>query len=325
MRAVAVSLLLLAMIVIAEATLFGTRHLQQRYRLPSSDLRQHPYRRGHTRTSECSELSISSCCTSATATSLAIPRGGQQADGRNDPDDYYYDYNSPQQDDYGGSSYNSNNSGSYDDRYAEDDYYDDRGYGNDRRRNSSRQESSPLASIQDKLQNGDRRIGLFLLGSGMVITLLGISLFFNKMLMRLGNLLCIAGVPMTIGPGRTVGYFLQPQKVRSTACLICGILLVFVGWPILGIALEIFGVLNLFGNMFPLLFMFLKQMPIIGPLLNRDKDSVGGSGGRSRRRYDDYDDGDGYGGSGYDDRYDDRYYEDGNDGGRYDDDYNRNY
>ena len=114
---------------------------------------------------------------------------------------------------------------------------------------------------------------------------------------------------MTIGPGRTVGYFFQPKKARATACLALGIVLVFIGKPLLGIILEGFGVLNLFGNMFPVAFAILKTMPVIGPLLS----GKGRPKSNSRDRYDDrYDDrgNDGYGaqGSYYDDRdyYDDR-------------------
>ena len=62
-----------------------------------------------------------------------------------------------------------------------------------------------------------------------MFTLLGISLFFNKALMRLENLLFIAGIPMTIGPGRTAGYFFQSKKARVTGCIILGIFLVIVG------------------------------------------------------------------------------------------------
>ena len=120
------------------------------------------------------------------------------------------------------------------------------------------------------LRNGNKKIGLILLGGGLVFTMLGISLFFNKTLIRLGNLFFIAGVPMTIGPGRTTGYFLQPKKSRATGCLALGIFLVFIGWPIIGIGLEIFGLLNLFGNMFPVLMVVVKQMPFVGNLLNGD-------------------------------------------------------
>ena len=101
----------------------------------------------------------------------------------------------------------------------------------------------------------------------MAFTLLGISLFFNKTLLRLGNILFLLGIPLTLGPSRTVGYFLQPKKARATACLAFGIFLVLVGHPVLGITLEIFGLLNLFGNMFPILLMFLRNLPVVGDLI----------------------------------------------------------
>jgi hypothetical protein len=167
--------------------------------------------------------------------------------------------------------------------------------------------------MRNKIQNGDRRIGLVLLSAGLTFTLLGISLFFNKMLMRLGNLLFIAGVPMTIGPGRTAGYFFQPKKARATACLAFGIFLVFIGQPIFGIALEIFGLLNLFGNMFPFLVAILKQMPVIGPMLN-NASTRSNNRDRGSDRYNDRDR-DRY----YDDRqyYDDPGDQDGNSQGYY--------
>lgn len=148
----------------------------------------------------------------------------------------------------------------------------------------------------------------------MVFTIMGVSLFFNKSLMRLGNLMFIAGVPATIGPSRTVGYFFQPQKMRASSCLFAGVFLVFVGWPILGIALEVFGILNLFGNMFPMFWAIFKNMPIVSSIVN--------SGSTSNRRqsssYRDYnyerdpygdDERSGYGNSGYD--RDDYYNDDG--------------
>lgn len=140
---------------------------------------------------------------------------------------------------------------------------------------------STLNSLPSKLRNGDRRIGIPLLGLGVVFTMMGISLFFNKALMRLGNLMFIAGVPTTIGPKRTAAYFCQPQKTRATACLFAGIFLVFVGWPIAGIALEIFGILNLFGNMFPMFWAIFKNMPIVSSIM---KNAGADSSSRGSRR-----------------------------------------
>ena len=200
------------------------------------------------------------------------------------------------------------NNGWYDDegRYH-DDYYEDRENSGRRRRSSS---SSGLSKpkIPSALTGSNRKLGIIFLSSGALFTILGITLFFNKTLMRLGNLLFVAGVPLMIGTGRTVGYFLQPKKARATGCLGCGIFLVFVGHPVLGILLEVFGLLNLFGNMFPLLMMMARNVPVLGGLFS-SSDRNGGSSGRKerRRREADYDDG--Y----YDDtRYndDDRYRDD---------------
>lgn len=177
-------------------------------------------------------------------------------------------------------------------------YYDDRGAAPSR----PRRESSSSSMLPSILKKGDRRIGLALLSSGAVVTFLGISLFFNKTLMRLGNLLFIAGVPMTLGPSRTMGYFLSPKKARATACLALGIFLVFIGWPIFGIILEVFGLLNLFGNMFPFVMAIVKQMPIVGALLNGNNNGRAPSRPRYREEDDYYYDDDGRR------RDDDRYY-----------------
>lgn len=146
------------------------------------------------------------------------------------------------------------------------------------------------------LPAANRKVGFSCLGSGMAITLLGISLFFNKALLRLGNILFLIGIPLTIGPARTMAYFFQPKKVRATGCLAGGIFLVLAGHPIFGMALEVFGLLNLFGNMFPLLMMFLRSLPVVGDLIpekkkatksSRNSNSSGGNRDR-QRRYDDY-------------------------------------
>ena len=44
--------------------------------------------------------------------------------------------------------------------------------------------------------------------------------------------------------------------------------MVFFGKPRLGILCELFGLLNLFGNMLPLLLAIAKRLPIIGDVLS---------------------------------------------------------
>lgn len=264
-------------------------------------------------------------------------RGGASSSSYND-DNYYNDggyrddryddntgssYGSRRRDDYGYESSSSSssyapdryyedergNNGWYDDEGRYHDDYDDRGSSNGRRRRSSSSSSSGLSKpkLPSALTGSNRKLGIIFLSSGAVLTVLGITLFFNKTLMRLGNLLFVAGVPLMIGTGRTVGYFLQPKKARATGCLGFGVFLVFVGHPVLGILLEVFGLLNLFGNMFPLVMMMARNVPVLGGLFS-GSDKNGSSGRKERRRREsDYDDG--Y----YDDtRYndDERYRED---------------
>jgi len=67
---------------------------------------------------------------------------------------------------------------------------------------------------------------------------------------------------------------------------------------VLGILLEVFGLMNLFGNMFPLVVMMARNLPVVGGLFG----GGGGGGGKN----------DGVGGKRRErPRYDDEYYEDG--------------
>jgi len=174
------------------------------------------------------------------------------------------------------------NDGYYNNRNDGDrgDYYDDQ----NRRetRGTRKTESKPSSGISDITSQmntlrtkGNRKFGIILTASGIVISLLGISMFFNKTLLRFGNLCFICGIPLLIGPSRTASFFLQPKKARATGCLAFGIFLVLIGKPFFGMILEIFGFLNLFGNLFPVVLAMLKNMPFVGELFkgrpNADK------------------------------------------------------
>ncbi|KAG2179023.1 hypothetical protein INT43_001872 [Umbelopsis isabellina] len=61
---------------------------------------------------------------------------------------------------------------------------------------------------------------------------------------------------------------MRREKIRGTICFLGGILLVFLRWPFVGFGVEIFGFLNLFGDFFPVIFGFLRRLPIIGTILS---------------------------------------------------------
>ncbi|KAI7874814.1 Got1-domain-containing protein [Lichtheimia hyalospora FSU 10163] len=113
-----------------------------------------------------------------------------------------------------------------------------------------------------------QKIGVGLTAVGVLFMLMGVFTFFDAGLLAMGNILFLSGITLTIGMQRTLTFFAQKNKIRGTICFIGGILLVFARWPIIGIAIELFGILNLFGDFFPLVFAFLRRLPIIGSVLS---------------------------------------------------------
>ncbi|KAJ8518053.1 hypothetical protein ONZ45_g4817 [Pleurotus djamor] len=113
-----------------------------------------------------------------------------------------------------------------------------------------------------------QKIGVALTSFGGLFMMLGIVLFFDGALLALGNLLFLSGITLIIGPQKTFYFFARKQKIRGTVCFLGGILLVFLKWPFIGVVVEVFGFLNLFGDFFPVIITFLRQLPFIGNLLS---------------------------------------------------------
>ncbi|KAF0364793.1 Got1-domain-containing protein [Gigaspora margarita] len=98
--------------------------------------------------------------------------------------------------------------------------------------------------------------------------LLGVLLLFDGGLLAIGNILFLSGITLIIGFNKTLIFFARRNKIRGTICFFGGILLVFLKWPVLGMVIELFGFLNLFGDFFPVIVSFLRKLPVIGSLLN---------------------------------------------------------
>lgn len=224
-------------------------------------------------------------------------QGGRRQEDYND--DYYRD--GSRRDSYGMDGRGDDGSSSY---MNDDYYYDDRGRPPPSKRTTRDEQGGLFSSTPALLKNGDKTKGFAMLGTGTLITVLGITLFLNRALMRLGNIIFVAGIPVTMSLSWTMKMLLNPEKMRGTVCFGLGFFLVLSGNPMLGMFLEFFGFLNLFGNMFPMAFAIAKSMPVIGPILKGITNSNGNNKNKNTRRRDNDRDG-------YDDerrRSDDDYY-----------------
>ncbi|KAJ1547581.1 Golgi Transport, partial [Cladochytrium tenue] len=91
-------------------------------------------------------------------------------------------------------------------------------------------------------------IGVGLTIAGISFMGLGVAMLFDGGLLAIGNILFLAGLFLVIGAQRTYAFFARREKLRGTACFFGGILLVFLKWPVIGMLVELFGFINLFGT-----------------------------------------------------------------------------
>ncbi|KAI8326407.1 Got1-domain-containing protein [Martensiomyces pterosporus] len=127
-----------------------------------------------------------------------------------------------------------------------------------------------------------QKIGVGLSAFGFALIGLGVVLFFDAGLIAIGNILFLAGVSMIIGIQKTTFFFTRRDKLRGSIAFFLGFLLVLFKWTIVGILIEAFGFLNLFGDFFPIAVGFLRRLPFIGsvlslPVIRQAVDRIGGS------------------------------------------------
>lgn len=113
-----------------------------------------------------------------------------------------------------------------------------------------------------------QKIGMGLTGFGVFFLFFGMILFFDKALLAIGNILFVAGLSFVIGLERTFRFFFQRHKMKATGFFLGGVCVVLIGWPIVGVVLEVYGFFLLFRGFFPVAVGFIRRVPILGSLLN---------------------------------------------------------
>merc|ERR1712241_582926 len=113
-----------------------------------------------------------------------------------------------------------------------------------------------------------QKIGVGLAGFGVAFLFLGVLLLFDKGLLAIGNILFISGLACVIGLERTFRFFFQWHKAKGSAAFFGGILVVLLGWPLIGMCVELYGFVVLFSGFFPVAINFLRRIPVLGSILN---------------------------------------------------------
>ncbi|KAN0022246.1 hypothetical protein ACTFIV_006416 [Dictyostelium citrinum] len=114
-----------------------------------------------------------------------------------------------------------------------------------------------------------QKIGAMLSAMGLFFGFLGVLLFLDRNLLALGNLLLVSGIVLILGLQKTTKFFAQKKKIKGTILFFFGIIVLLVTrWTFVGMVIEIFGFVNLFGDAFPIVISILRKLPIIGNILN---------------------------------------------------------
>ncbi|XP_048467844.1 vesicle transport protein GOT1B-like [Rhincodon typus] len=109
-----------------------------------------------------------------------------------------------------------------------------------------------------------QRIGVGLIGFGVFFLLMGILLYFDRVLLGFGNILFVSGLPFIIGLQNTFQFFVQRQKLKGSSFFLAGILLVLLRWPMLGMLCESYGCFLLFKGTLPVVSELLSKIPVLG-------------------------------------------------------------
>jgi len=112
-----------------------------------------------------------------------------------------------------------------------------------------------------------QKLGVGLGSFGVFFILLGVLLLFDGGLLAIGNLFCLAGLGCCMGFGKTKSFFLQPDRMLGTVTFLGGIFVLLLGYPFVGMLIEAYGFVKLFGGFIPMAISFLRQIPVVGLLL----------------------------------------------------------
>ncbi len=72
---------------------------------------------------------------------------------------------------------------------------------------------------------------------------------------------------LAAGPSRTLRFFSRKDRLRGIISFFGGVLLVMIRWPIIGMLCQLYGLVYLFGQFFPIAAQSMRDTPVIGDFL----------------------------------------------------------
>ena len=114
----------------------------------------------------------------------------------------------------------------------------------------------------------NQKIGVGLIVLGCAFIILGVLLFFDTALLAIGNALFLVGIVFSIGVQRSLAIFTRSDRIRGSILFFGGIVLVLLRWGLIGLIVEAFGFINLFGNFLPAVLSVARQVPYLSSILD---------------------------------------------------------
>jgi hypothetical protein len=115
--------------------------------------------------------------------------------------------------------------------------------------------------------NDNQKVAMVCVGLGVVFLLLGMILLFDSGLLAIGNILFLVGLTMLFGIQSCLSFFNPMRKPRGVICFALGVILVLMRWSVIGMLVEIIGMVEMFGTFLPMVVSVLRGVPLIGPFL----------------------------------------------------------
>ena len=109
-----------------------------------------------------------------------------------------------------------------------------------------------------------KKVGIGLICLGYLFLALGMLFFFNSRFLTMGNTLFMLGLCFILGLQNTYNTFAKRSRWQATLCLFLGFLMVLFGkLVIVGLLLEGWGFIKIFGSFIPTALSFAKNVPYL--------------------------------------------------------------